>query len=130
FRKEVLEIAGFFDERLDVGAAGCSGDSEMWYRILAEGWSCFYCPQLFVYHEHRETRKALKNQIFNYMRGQVASLFVQHETYGHTANFRRIYRQLPKYYMKRIIRAFTRGLQENDATLLTEIKGCISGWNF
>ncbi len=130
FRKEVLEIAGFFDERLDVGASGCSGDSEMWYRILAEGWSCCYCPQLFVYHEHRETRKALKNQIFNYMRGQVASLFVQHETYGHIANLRRVYRQLPKYYFKRLIRAFTHGPVENDATLFTEIKGCISGWNY
>jgi hypothetical protein len=30
FRREVFEKVGLFDERLDVGAAGCSGDSEFW----------------------------------------------------------------------------------------------------
>ena len=57
FRREAFNIAGLFDERLDVGVAGCSGDSEMWYRILAEGWNCSYFPHLYVYHEHRKTRK-------------------------------------------------------------------------
>ena len=28
-----------FDERLGAGAAGCSEDSELWYRVLADGWS-------------------------------------------------------------------------------------------
>ncbi|HEX8039162.1 MAG TPA: glycosyltransferase family 2 protein, partial [Chryseosolibacter sp.] len=29
FRKEIFDEVGYFDERLDVGAAGCSGDSEL-----------------------------------------------------------------------------------------------------
>lgn len=31
FRREVFGLVGTFDIRLDVGAAGCSGDSELWY---------------------------------------------------------------------------------------------------
>ena len=35
FRREIFGMLGFFDERLDVGAAGCSGDSEYWHRVLS-----------------------------------------------------------------------------------------------
>src|SRR5690606_19769438 len=91
FRREIFDQVGWFDERLDVGASGCSGDSEFWYRILAGGWNCNYYPQVFVYHQHRETAKALKSQIFNYMRGQVSSLLVQHEKYQHKGNLFRAY---------------------------------------
>ena len=38
FRREVFDRVGYFDERLDVGQAGCSGDSEIWYRVLATAW--------------------------------------------------------------------------------------------
>lgn len=130
FRRVIFDIAGWFDERLDVGAAGCSGDSEFWYRILAEGWNCFYCPQLFVYHNHRDSAKSLTNQVFNYMRGQVASLYVQYENYGHEANLKRINEILPEYYKKRIINLFLKGSSENDKSIVTEIKGCISGKRF
>ncbi|HZU59672.1 MAG TPA: glycosyltransferase family 2 protein, partial [Solirubrobacteraceae bacterium] len=32
FRREALDRVGLFDERLGAGAAGCSEDSELWYR--------------------------------------------------------------------------------------------------
>lgn len=54
FRKSLLEEVDFFDERLDVGAAGCSGDSEIWYRILAAGHTIQYNPRAVVFHEHRK----------------------------------------------------------------------------
>jgi glycosyltransferase involved in cell wall biosynthesis len=130
FRKEVFQLAGYFDERLDVGAAGCSGDSEYWYRILAEGWGCYYCPQLFVYHDHRASDAALNNQIFHYMRGHVASLLVQYENYGHQGNLTRLYKKLPKLYIRHLARwVLKRHLSSTDTTLL-EIKGCISGHRF
>jgi glycosyltransferase involved in cell wall biosynthesis len=130
FRKAAFDLVGMFDERLDVGAAGCSGDSEFWYRILAEGWNCFYCPQLYVYHNHRETEKSLNNQVFNYMRGQVASLFVQHENYDHKGNLDRIYKALPEYYFRRFLRRFRTGFTEDYSTIFTEIKGYFSGIRF
>jgi len=35
FRREVFTALGNFDERLGAGAAGCSEDSEYWYRLFA-----------------------------------------------------------------------------------------------
>src|SRR5690606_1703762 len=128
FRREIFDQVGWFDERLDVGASGCSGDSEFWYRILAEGWNCNYYPQVFVYHQHRETAKALKNQIFNYMRGQVSSLLVQHEKYQHKGNLFRAYKSLPIYYTKKILKSIIQ-LRYNALTdNFNQVKGCVSGW--
>ncbi|MBD1826614.1 glycosyltransferase [Microcoleus vaginatus GB1-A2] len=50
FRREAFELLGDFDERLGAGASGCSEDSELWYRVLAEGWICYYDPTPVVYH--------------------------------------------------------------------------------
>jgi glycosyltransferase involved in cell wall biosynthesis len=130
FRKEAFDIAGWFDERLDVGAAGCSGDSEFWYRILAERWNCLYCPQVYVYHNHRDTEKSLKNQIFNYMKGQVASLLVQYEQYGHKGNLVHIRKALPRYYFGRMYRRIIKGYSEDFGSIGTEIRGYISGIRF
>lgn len=127
FRKEVFEHAGLFDERLDVGAAGCSGDSEIWYRILAGGWNCRYYPHLFVYHNHRETKKELRKQLYNYMRGYVAALLVQHEKFKHKGNLVRLYNTTPKWYLHRFKSAL-RGRKEG--FLFSEIRGCLSGWKF
>ena len=77
FRRCVFDRVGFFDERLDVGAAGCSGDSEMWYRLLAAGLKCRYEPSAVVFHHHRLDFDGLKSQIFNYMRGHVAALMIR-----------------------------------------------------
>lgn len=130
FRKDIFKIAGGFDERLDVGASGCSGDSEMWYRILAEGWSCLYLPQVVVYHQHRRSMDELHRQLHAYMKGHVSSLFVQHEKYGHRNNLRRIRRDLPRYYARR----FCRSLQSLDFRSLRswygEVSGCVAGWRF
>jgi len=130
FRRQAFEIAGYFDERLDVGASGCSGDSEMWYKILAEGWNCNYYPHLFVFHEHRDTMDSLKSQLFYYMRGNVSSLLVQYEKYRHRGNLKRAYLSLPTYYLQRIFRSIRHLQNHNLDTLGTEIKGCISGWWF
>jgi glycosyltransferase involved in cell wall biosynthesis len=133
FRREAFELAGWFDERLDVGASGCSGDSEFWYRILAEGWNCRYFPHLVVYHHHRETMDGLRSQLFYYMRGHVSALLVQYERYGHEGNRWRIRWGLPKYFLKRIRDAAlfrNRQARENSGRLLSEIRGCISGWRY
>jgi glycosyltransferase involved in cell wall biosynthesis len=127
FRREVFLLAGWFDERLDVGAAGCSGDSEMWYRILAEGWNCRYLPQLVVYHHHRKTIKELNRQLFYYMRGHVCALLVQYERYGHPGNRKRLYRALPLYYWSRW-RRWVRHRHEDSRTIGIEVRGCFSGW--
>jgi GT2 family glycosyltransferase len=130
FRKSVFQETGLFDERLDVGAAGCSGDSELWYRILAEGYSCRYFPHLFVYHQHRSTKEELQKQLFYYMRGHVAALLVQHERYGHKGNLHRLYKKLPRWYKNRLRNKLRGRYSPDGGTLFTEIRGFISGWRF
>jgi glycosyltransferase involved in cell wall biosynthesis len=128
FRREVFDLVGWFDERLDVGASGCSGDSEFWYRILAEGFQCNYYPQLFVYHQHREAMASLKSQIFNYMRGQVSSVLVQYENYHHDGDLFRLKKSLPDYYLKRIFQDIKHLRFNTLLNTLNEVHGCISGW--
>ncbi|MBB5440363.1 glycosyltransferase involved in cell wall biosynthesis [Pedobacter sp. AK017] len=128
FRRKIFEQIGWFDERLGAGASGCSEDSEFWYRIMAEGWSCNYYPQLFVYHQHRDSEASLKNQMFSYMRGHVSSLLLQYKNYHHKGNLFRLYRVLPVYYLKRICSAILHLRFYVLKGTLNEVYGCISGY--
>lgn len=98
FRRDAFARVGPFDERLGAGAAGCSEDSELWYRLLAEGWSCAYEPAAVVFHFHRERLSELRQQWHAYMRGHVTALLLQFARYRHWGNIRRIALQLPLHY--------------------------------
>jgi GT2 family glycosyltransferase/SAM-dependent methyltransferase len=97
-RRAAFAHVGLFDERLGAGAAGCSEDSELWYRLLAGGWSCAYEPAAVVFHFHRAQLGALRRQWYAYMRGHVTALLVQFARYRHWGNLRRIALQLPLHY--------------------------------
>jgi glycosyltransferase involved in cell wall biosynthesis len=129
FRKAVLEGADFFDERLDVGAAGCSGDSEIWYRILATGHTIQYNPRAVVFHEHRKEMSALHKQVFNYMRGHAASVLVQDAQNKNEGYKKYLYYSLPKYYLHLLRQGFP-NYPFRYQTLFSEIKGITSGIKF
>lgn len=127
FRRGVLLALGGFDPRLDVGAAGCSGDSEIWYRLLASGGVIQYEPAAVVFHSHREDMAGLRGQIFHYMRGHTAALCVQFEKTGDWGNLRRLFLSLPLYYARLLT---SQGLSEKAGRrplLLEEIKGSLAG---
>jgi GT2 family glycosyltransferase len=127
FRRRTFEIAGLFDERLDVGAAGCSGDSEYWHRVLTHGGVCRYEPSAVVYHYHRQDYSGLANQIFHYMRGHAAALLVQFERSGNLGNLRRAFVSMPIWYARRGLRWALKGPSERDRFLGREIAGYLSG---
>jgi GT2 family glycosyltransferase len=127
FRREVFERIGLFDERLDVGAAGCSGDSEFWHRVLAAGWRCRYEPSAVCYHCHRRDDTELARQIFAYMRGHAAALMVQFERTRNWGNLRRALVQTPGWYVRRLARLILKGSTERDRFLRIEIAGYLSG---
>ncbi|WP_420456533.1 glycosyltransferase family 2 protein [Rubrivirga sp.] len=127
FRRSVFDRVGLFDERLDVGAAGCSGDSEFWYRLLAAGRTCRYEPTAVVHHTHRRTDPELHRQIRAYMRGHTAALLVQHERTGHRGNLHRLGVQLPRYFGRRAVRGLVRGFRGREQTLRTEVAGAVAG---
>lgn len=130
FRREIFETAGLFDERLDVGRAGCSGDSEYWHRVLTHGGICRYEPSAVVYHYHRRDLDGLSSQIFHYMRGHAAALMVQHERSGNIGNLRRAVLTMPLYYAGRAARRLVVGGSERDRFLQREISGYLAGLAF
>jgi GT2 family glycosyltransferase len=126
FRREVFAALGGFDERLDVGRAGCSGDSEYWHRLLAGGYVCRYEPTSVAYHYHRNTDDGLAGQLFHYMRGHAAALLVQFERTGRIGNLKRAFLGLPLRYARRLMRRS----QPRDLYLEREIRGYVSGLGF
>ncbi|MEG3990834.1 glycosyltransferase [Microcoleus sp. S28C3] len=130
FRREAFELLGDFDERLGAGASGCSEDSELWYRVLAEGWICYYDPIPVVYHYHRDDLDSLKHQMYQYMRGHIAALLIQFDRYKHSGNLLRLFLVLPIYYVKRFLIGLLTGFKGINRTLLAEVLGCFSGVRF
>lgn len=128
FRRSLFTITGNFDERLDVGAAGCSGDSEMWYRVMAAGFLCRYDPTVVVHHFHRRDMAGLHKQIFYYMRGHVAELLIRFERYSHSGNLVRL-ALLPIYFAYLLIFGLLKG-RHRYSTILTEVLGCLSGFKY
>jgi GT2 family glycosyltransferase/SAM-dependent methyltransferase len=137
-RRAAFDLVGEFDERLGAGAAGCSEDSEFWYRLIAEGWACCYEPESVVFHYHRRDAAALTGQIHDYVRGHVAALFAQFARFHHPGNLRRALLALPNYFAKRTVRALARrtaervGLASRPAVDLyrPEVSGYLSGLRY
>ena len=127
FRRETFAAVGYFDERLDVGAAGCCGDSEYWYRILAAGWTCRYESSAVAFHFHRRDTDALARQIFAYMRAHVVASFIQFERHGHLGNLRHVFVGMPYWYARRIVRWMIRGTDDTNRLLLVEMRGALAG---
>lgn len=130
FRREVFVTAGLFDERLDVGRAGCSGDSEFWHRILTHGGVCRYEPSAVVFHYHRSDWEGLSRQIYGYMRGHAAALMVQFERSGHLGVLRRAGMTMPLYYAGRLGRVMALSRLPEDRFLHREISGFLAGLLF
>jgi len=139
FRREAFERVGFFDERLGAGTSGCSEDSELWYRLLAEGYRCRYEPAAVVFHAHRSDWTELREQSYNYMRGHVAALLFQFDRYGHWGNIYRAFLALPFYfimlgfrYLKRSVGRLIRhsGEETPFLPLLGQIRGAIAGYGY
>jgi len=130
FRRDALLRVGLFDERLDAGAAGCCGDSEIWYRILASGGTCLYEPAIIAFHTHRRSMGGLRRQLRAYMRGHVVALLIQHERTGHRGNLRRALIAMPKYYAHLVLRGLRTGWADRCKTLRDEVMGCLDGFRF
>jgi GT2 family glycosyltransferase len=137
-RRSAFDAVGLFDVRLGAGAAGCSEDSELWYRLLAEGWTCAYNPAAVVLHYHRETTAELQRQQMAYVRGHLAALFAQFSRYRHWGNLRRALLALPRYYLRRAPAELLRLVHPGQAgrsdaclvvpsTYLAELRGYVEG---
>jgi glycosyltransferase involved in cell wall biosynthesis len=125
FRKDIFKEIGYFDERLDVGAAGCSGDSELWYRILACGFTIRYNPLAVVYHSHRKSIQGLSKQLYSYMRGFTVAILIQYQRFGHRGNLQHLMKVI-RYYFALLKRGFPR-YSFQYKTVFCELRGILSG---
>ena len=130
FRREVFDQVGYFDVRLDAGAAGCSGDSELWYRLLSSGLTCRYEPKAVVWHNHRSEIADLRQQLYYYMRGHTTALLIQFAKHKHWGNLLRLFILLPLYYVKLIARGILGGFHSRHRFIPAELAGWISGLLF
>jgi GT2 family glycosyltransferase len=127
FKRAAFERAGLFDERLGAGASGCSEDSELWYRLLALGGSCFYEPRAVVFHHHRAEWQELTSQMHAYMRGHVSALVAQSDAFGHKGNLARIFVQLPRYFAHTLLGSLRRRRARRLLILVQECRGWLAG---
>ncbi|MBS3647229.1 glycosyltransferase [Pseudaminobacter sp. 19-2017] len=130
FRRKMFERIGLFDERLGAGAAGCSEDSELWYRMLANGGVCLYEPRAVVFHHHRRELSELRQQMRSYMRGHVAALVAQYDEFGDRGNLVRIFGQLPIYFLRTFLKGLLEGRNGRPETLTAEVAGWTAGLQF
>lgn len=130
FRRSVFDRVGLFDERLGAGAAGCSEDSELWYRLLAKGGTCLYEPRAVVFHYHRADWPGLRRQIRAYMKGHVAALVAQYDNFGDGGNIVRIWKQLPAYFLRTFVKALFEGPPGRIGILTAEVEGWLAGLQF
>ena len=126
-RRRAFGLVGDFDERLGAGAAGCSEDSEFWYRILAGGWRCLYEPAAVVFHRHRTDDEELRRQMHEYLRGHVAALFVQYARYGDRGNLERAFLALPRDFAVRALREYVLRSRPRTRTYAAGLTGYLRG---
>ncbi len=126
-RRSALERVGNFDVRLGAGAAGCSEDSELWYRLLAAGYACVYEPAAVVHHHHRASLPDLGHQMRMYTRGHVTALLAQFERHRDWGNIYRILLAMPWYYTRLFLRD-SLGVWPNPQPMLgAQVRGAIDG---
>jgi glycosyltransferase involved in cell wall biosynthesis len=130
-RREAFKFGYRFDTRLGPGVfGGCGEDSEYWYRLLAEGWSCVYEPSACVYHFHRRELHVLRRHVRQYMQGHVAALLLQFMKYRHVGNLRRLFLELPAEYLILFLRLIVTGFALDNRILFSGVLGCFSGLRF
>jgi GT2 family glycosyltransferase len=126
-RRSALERVGDFDERLGAGAAGCSEDSELWYRLLTAGYACVYEPAAVVHHHHRASLADLRHQMRMYTRGHVTALLAQFERHRHWGNTYRVLVAMPWYYTRLFLRDSLGVWPSPQPMLGAQVRGAIDG---
>lgn len=130
FRASIFRDAriGLLEPSLGAGMpTGCSEDTYLFYKILLAGGTILYDPAAYVWHRHRTTMTALKQQIRAYSRGHVAYHLVTLVRHRDLRALLRLFYALPKTYVHRA-RQRLRGWSEYPLSLIAlEIRGNLEG---
>jgi GT2 family glycosyltransferase len=130
FRRRAFQEVGGFDERLEAGAAGGSGEAELWCRLLAKGFACRYEPASVAYHKHRRELDQLADQVRARVSGHVAALLIQLERHGRRADLRRVALDLPMLFLKLGWSRLWHGRRPHSAMFGPALQGYCAGLSY
>ena len=128
-RQRALRDLGPFDEVLDAGTRTRSGgDTEMFSRILINGFRIVYEPRALCWHRHRRTRKDLQLMFYGHGVGVYALLTKAFVVHGELGSFKIAwnwfrYDQLPSLVRSLFGRPSSRPIE----LTLAELRGCLVG---
>jgi GT2 family glycosyltransferase len=123
---------GLMDEALGPGMpSGVGEDTYLFYKVLKAGYSLVYEPAAFLWHKHRNSKKTLYRQLYNYSKGHVAYHLT---TLMRDSDFRalpQLLLHLPKWRLKQVyqnVKAFLLRRSHYPLSLiLVEIAGNLAG---
>jgi O-antigen biosynthesis protein len=119
---------GTLDPALGAGSpTGCSEDTDLFYRVLAAGFTIVYEPAAYVWHNHRRDMRALRRQIYAYSKGHVAYHLITWRRYGDTRALFHLGLTLPRWQLKKLVRWMRRSNDYPLSLILTEIAGNLAG---
>ena len=119
---------GMLDPALGAGSpTGCSEDTDLFYRVLAAGFTIVYEPAAYVWHHHRRDMRALRRQIYAYSKGHVAYHLITWRRYGDTRALFHLALTLPKWQLKKLVRWMRHSNDYPLSLILTEIAGNLAG---
>jgi GT2 family glycosyltransferase len=130
FRRRVFEEIGPFDPALDVGTiTNGAGDSEMFFRVLQEGYSLRYEPAALVRHRHRRDYHALYTQLTNHGIGFYSCLVRCALAYPEkrSAIARFALSWLRRWSIRRLLLSFFRPSRFPRELIVAELKGSLKG---
>ena len=119
---------GLLDESLGAGTpAGCSEDTDLFYRILRAGHRIVYEPAAVVRHRHRATMPALRRQLYAYAKGHVAYHLTTLTRDGDLRAIVRLALEMPELYWWRVRTRLTGESEYPLSLVAVEIAGFLAG---
>jgi GT2 family glycosyltransferase len=106
---------------------GVGEDTYLFYELLREGHAIVYEPAAYVWHRHRQTRAALRRQIYNYSKGHVAYHLVTLLEDGDLRGLTRCLLELPQAHMHRTAARLRGHTAYPLSLLLVELLGNLAG---
>lgn len=130
FRREVLERLNGFDEALDTGAPlPGGGDLDIYYRVIRAGHVLVYEPRFLVFHEHRKSESALRQQYYTWGLGMSAYVRKNMKADPEMAG---LFRHFLLWWIRHLLRELRQSLRTGQplppGMLIAEICGCAVGW--
>lgn len=102
-------------------------DMYIYYKTLKDGYTLIYEPNIYVWHKHLSSIKAIRKQLFNYSKGHVAYNLKTWISDSDKRGLCRVFVELPVIQSKRLILIFLRRTNYSFSLVIIETLGYVLG---